>query len=142
MARGCALIDSRLDTAKICSDKRVHVDHAQLPAVFGGEKTFSHGLGQNRKSSSRAYVFRFAPESGRRATWSACPFRAMKRHAQRRSLRRLGRAGSRVPQKVSSVSSMDRERKSPPRLGGARPSLAVTTAHVAVSQTASFGPAV
>jgi hypothetical protein len=32
--------------------------------------------GQNRKSSMRAYVFRFAPESGRRATWSACPFRA------------------------------------------------------------------
>src|SRR6266478_290780 len=31
--------------------------------------------GQNRKSSMRAYVFRFAPESGRRATWSACPFR-------------------------------------------------------------------
>src|SRR6478752_941685 len=30
---------------------------------------------QNRKSSMRAYVFRFAPESGRRATWSACPFR-------------------------------------------------------------------
>src|SRR6476469_9817525 len=24
----------------------------------------------------RANVFRFAPESGRRATWSACPFRA------------------------------------------------------------------
>src|SRR5260370_41243308 len=49
MARGCALIDSRLDTATICSDKRVHVDHAQLPAVFGREKTFSHGLGQKRK---------------------------------------------------------------------------------------------
>src|SRR5258706_15813952 len=64
MVRGCALIDSRLDTAKICSDGRVHVDHAQLPAVFGGEKTFSHGLGQNRKSSMRAHVFRFAPKSG------------------------------------------------------------------------------
>src|SRR5258705_5729702 len=24
----------------------------------------------------RAYIFHFAPESGRRATWSACPFRA------------------------------------------------------------------
>src|SRR5438876_134648 len=44
MVRGCALIDSRLDTAKICSDGCVHVDHAQLPTVFGGEKTFSHGL--------------------------------------------------------------------------------------------------
>jgi len=31
-------------------------------------------LGQNRKTSRRAYVFRFAPESGRRATWSARPF--------------------------------------------------------------------
>jgi hypothetical protein len=49
MARGCALIDSRLDTAKICSDGRVHVDHAQLPAVFGGEKTFSHGLDPKQK---------------------------------------------------------------------------------------------
>src|SRR6266852_2505412 len=60
MARGCALIDSRPDTAKICSDGRVHVDHAQLPAVFGGEKTFSHGLGQKLKTSMRAYVFRSA----------------------------------------------------------------------------------
>jgi hypothetical protein len=33
-------------------------------------------LGQKAKYSLRADVFRFAPESGRRATWSACPFRA------------------------------------------------------------------
>src|SRR6266404_540446 len=33
--------------------------------------------GQNRKSSMRAYVFRFAPESGHRAMQSACPFRAI-----------------------------------------------------------------
>ena len=32
--------------------------------------------GQNRKTSMRAYVFRFAPESGHCATQSACPFRA------------------------------------------------------------------
>src|SRR5260370_37347579 len=76
MARGCALIDSRLDTAKICSDKRVHVDHAQLPAVFGGEKTFSHGLGQNRKSSMRANVFCCSSNNGHRQDTSACPFRA------------------------------------------------------------------
>jgi hypothetical protein len=44
--QGCAPIDSRLDTAKICSDGRVHVDHAELPEVFGGGKTFSHGLGR------------------------------------------------------------------------------------------------
>src|SRR6476660_4246095 len=41
MVRGCALIDSRLDTAKICSDGRVHVDHAQLPVVLGEKKRFS-----------------------------------------------------------------------------------------------------
>src|SRR5258706_7076448 len=39
--------------------------------------TFSHGLGQNRKSSIRAHVFRFAPKSGHCATESACPFRAI-----------------------------------------------------------------
>ena len=33
-------------------------------------------MGQNRKSSMRAYVFRFAPKSGHCATESACPFRA------------------------------------------------------------------
>ena len=33
-------------------------------------------VGQNRKSSLRAYVFRFAPESRHYATHSACPFRA------------------------------------------------------------------
>src|SRR5258708_38768593 len=33
--------------------------------------------GPNRKSSMRANVFRFAPESGHCATESACPFRAM-----------------------------------------------------------------
>src|SRR5258707_9670589 len=76
MVRGRALIDSRLDTAKICSDGRVHVDHAQLPAVFGGEKTFSHGLGQNRKSSMRANVFRFTPESGLKSDITPFPFSA------------------------------------------------------------------
>src|SRR5205814_7723965 len=43
---------------------------------FGGRKTFAHGLGQNRKSSLRVYVFRFAPESRHNATHSACSFRA------------------------------------------------------------------
>ena len=50
MARGCARVDSRLDTAKICSDRRVDADRPRLRAVFGGGKTFSHSLGQNRKS--------------------------------------------------------------------------------------------
>jgi hypothetical protein len=35
------------------------------------------GVGQNRKSSMRAYVFRFAPESGHCATQSACLKSAM-----------------------------------------------------------------
>src|SRR5882672_12030714 len=37
-------------------------------------------MGQNRKSSLRGYVFRFAPESGHRALQSACPFRAKARN--------------------------------------------------------------
>src|SRR6266446_8746081 len=41
MARGCALIDSRLDTAKIGSDGRVEVHRARLLAVFGGTKNVS-----------------------------------------------------------------------------------------------------
>src|SRR5580692_7913655 len=37
-------------------------------------------VGQNRKSSMRAYVFRYAPESGHRAMQSAGPFRANSCH--------------------------------------------------------------
>ena len=40
VARGCARIDSRLDTAKICSDGRVDVDHAHLLQFLGDEKRF------------------------------------------------------------------------------------------------------
>src|SRR5713226_263279 len=40
-------------------------------------RTFSRGLGQNRKYSTRANDFRFAPKSGHCATDSACPFRAI-----------------------------------------------------------------
>ena len=49
MARGCARIDSRLDTAKMGSDGRVEVHHTRLLAVIGVRKTFPHGLGQKRK---------------------------------------------------------------------------------------------
>jgi hypothetical protein len=49
MARGCARIDSRPDTAKIGSADRVEVHHARLLAVIGVRKTFPHGLGQKRK---------------------------------------------------------------------------------------------
>src|SRR5258706_13594401 len=76
MARGCARIDSRLDTVKISLAGRVEVHHARFLAVIGVRKTFPHGLGQNRKSSTRAYVFRFALESGHWALRSACLFRA------------------------------------------------------------------
>ena len=33
-------------------------------------------VGQNRKTSMRAYVFRSAPNNGHRAITAACPFRA------------------------------------------------------------------
>src|SRR5712675_1420009 len=47
-----------------------------------GKRAISE-MGQNRKSSSRAYVFRFAPKNGHRATTAACPFRATRRLAHR-----------------------------------------------------------
>ena len=50
MARGCAQIDSRLDTAKMGSDGRVEVHHTRLLAVIGVRKTFPHGLGPKRTS--------------------------------------------------------------------------------------------
>src|SRR5713226_6332555 len=56
MARGCALIDSRPDTAKIGSDGRVEVHRARLRAVFGGRKTFPHGLDPQRTSGLSAAV--------------------------------------------------------------------------------------
>ena len=50
MARGCARIDSRPDTAKIGSAGRVEVHHARLLAVMG---KFPHGLDPERKCFSR-----------------------------------------------------------------------------------------
>src|SRR5258706_15493787 len=41
------------------------------------------GLGQNRKSSMRANVFRFAPESRHHVTHAVCPFSATTGHAVR-----------------------------------------------------------
>src|SRR5271168_3598896 len=49
MARGCARIDSRIDTAKIGSAGRVEVHRARMLAVIGVRKTFLHRLGQSRK---------------------------------------------------------------------------------------------
>jgi hypothetical protein len=39
VARACARVDSGLDKAKICSDRRVEADRPQLRTVFGGGKT-------------------------------------------------------------------------------------------------------
>jgi hypothetical protein len=50
MARGCARIDSRPDTAKMGSANRVEVHHARLSAVIGVRKTFPHGLDPKRTS--------------------------------------------------------------------------------------------
>ena len=48
--------------------------------VRSGSWPRENSNGQNRESSMRANVFRFAPESGHRAMQSACPFRANRRH--------------------------------------------------------------
>src|SRR5260370_14201775 len=76
VARACARVDSGLDKAKICSDRRIDADRPRLRVVFGGGKTFLHSLGQNRKSSMRAYVFRCSPNNGHRQDTLAGPFRA------------------------------------------------------------------
>src|SRR6266404_1346770 len=52
MARGCARIDSRLDTVKISLAGRVEVHHARFLAVIGVRKTFPHGLGTKRTCRS------------------------------------------------------------------------------------------
>jgi hypothetical protein len=57
IARGCARIDSRPDTAKIGPADRVEVHHARLLAVIGVRKTFPRGLGQTRKSSCPTPTF-------------------------------------------------------------------------------------
>jgi hypothetical protein len=54
MARGCARIDSRLDTAKIGSDGRVEVHRARLLAVFGDEKRFHTAWTRSGHASVRS----------------------------------------------------------------------------------------
>src|ERR1700693_4382993 len=63
MARGCARIDSRPDTAKIGSADRVEVHHARLLAVIGVRKTFPHGLGHQRKSVPASLRSALPPEA-------------------------------------------------------------------------------
>src|SRR6266566_1680234 len=76
MARGCALIDSRLDTAKIGSDGRVEVHRARLLAVFGGTKNVSTRPGSFATKLDRPRHVRFPPVSDRTADIAGGPFRA------------------------------------------------------------------
>jgi len=62
-----ALVDDRVDL------KGPVLARSQMQFVPQTWNESMSDVGQNRKSPMRAYVFRFAPESGRRATWSACP---------------------------------------------------------------------
>jgi len=69
----------------------VHLSFSRGRRTNGSSAMIGHSVsasGQNRKSSMRANVFRFAPESGHRAMQSACPFRAMN-GLMRRSKRHL-----------------------------------------------------
>src|SRR5271154_5286147 len=63
MARGCAQIDSRPDTAKIGSADRVEVHHARLLAVIEVRKTFPHGLGHSRHFDRLSSLPVFPPEA-------------------------------------------------------------------------------
>jgi hypothetical protein len=56
VARGCARIDSWLDTAKIGSDGRVDVDYARLRAVLGEEKRFHTAWTQNGNGLRRTFA--------------------------------------------------------------------------------------
>src|SRR6266404_3776372 len=71
MARGCALIDSRPDTAKIGSDGRVEVHRARLRAVFGGRKTFPHSLDPERTLGLTGFVASCVYFSLAVRSWSA-----------------------------------------------------------------------
>ena len=54
-----------------------YFDEIEMEVLHGSwPSEFSHSLGQNRKSSTRANVFRCSPNNGHRQDTSACPFRA------------------------------------------------------------------
>src|SRR5260370_24483132 len=73
-------------------------DAQDQPPPFIHIRLATHGrsiqMGQNRKSSSRAYVFRFAPKNGHRATSAACPFRANNGSRHAHSITSSARASS------------------------------------------------
>src|SRR5258708_39050613 len=64
MARGCARIDSRLDTVKISLAGRVEVHHARFLAVIGVRKTFPHGLDPKRTCQGGVSAIAAAAHSG------------------------------------------------------------------------------
>jgi hypothetical protein len=64
IARGCARIDSGLDTAKIGSDGRRRGHRARLLAVIEVRKTFPHGLGSKAVFPTPKPDFRYPPGSG------------------------------------------------------------------------------
>src|SRR6266436_6143368 len=47
VTRACARVDSGIDKAKICSDRRVDADGPRLRAVFGGRKSVFTQPGSN-----------------------------------------------------------------------------------------------
>jgi hypothetical protein len=70
MARGCARIDSRPDTAKIGSADRVEVHHARLLELLGYEKRF-HTAWVKRRNTRYEQMFSALPLKAdiRRAGW-------------------------------------------------------------------------
>ena len=70
---GCARVDSRLDTAKIRSDRRVDADRPRLRAVFGGRKNVFTQPGSKAALTAPKFDFSFTPESGLKSDISAVP---------------------------------------------------------------------
>src|SRR5665647_3100037 len=106
VARGCARVDSTLDTAKICSDRRVDADSPRLRAVFGGGKTFLHSLDPKRTSGlGRAAIQKCGTRAGvhpsgslKRARWRDVGYRGLPRaRADTTGTLRYFRKGCRHP---------------------------------------------
>jgi hypothetical protein len=85
MARGCARIDSRLDTAKMGSDGRVEVHHTRLLAVIGVRKRFHTAWVINGPAAPKSN-FRSSPESGLKSDIAPCPFCAVVSTGRRNTL--------------------------------------------------------
>src|SRR5260370_31801843 len=66
-------------------------------------RTFSRGLGQKQKSSMRAYVFRFTPESGLKSDIARCPKSANRRLMHRSKQQNYSMISSARPSSVSGM---------------------------------------